>query len=381
MVNAIIGDAALVDRWQELGHELGLDYTDIVLIRNQFRPEEHIQRMVERWFEREDVCTWEAFNAAKSKVSTRQLQPLRTDMLHSPTTQDTESRKLLFHITTCIKSSYFLSDVQVMFDGFEKRFRHLQVEARKELEHKEVLVETVVDEEFITMPNSINKMKKYERFIKKIVKRIEKQAPKQLDMKEFFKYLNRNCWNFFEYHLLEYFINCRCSYDLQAEMRAYVTDMKTFQKSITISEFIEHGQQAHLIEMPDDPDTELNIPENFRRVATRHCINPDTFTLDKLEKFRYSLCSLKLDLSECALRVYHIKRGSVVIEWLVTEEFIEKITAFLSDEDGFDFLWTNDIESITINGKTLYTVRFLLSFHTFNISLFCADVEHTIGHI
>ena len=96
MVNAIIGDAALVDRWQELGHELGLDYTDIVLIRNQFRPEEHIQRMVERWFEREDVCTWEAFNAAKSKISTRGFQ--RTDMLHSSTTKGNERRKLLFDI-------------------------------------------------------------------------------------------------------------------------------------------------------------------------------------------------------------------------------------------------------------------------------------------
>ena len=77
MVNAIIGDAALVNKWQELGRKLGLDDSDIILIQKQFRPEEHIQRMVEKWFEREDVCTWEAFNAAKSKVSARQLQPWR----------------------------------------------------------------------------------------------------------------------------------------------------------------------------------------------------------------------------------------------------------------------------------------------------------------
>ena len=215
----------------------------------------------------------------------------------------------------------------------------------------------MVDEELSTMPNSIKNLEKFERFIEKIVTRIEKQAPEKLDVKKFFRKLNKYCWNFFEYHLLEYLIKCRCSDGLKAEMRCYSTDMQAFQKNTTISDFIEHGQKIHLIDMPDDPDTELNITEYFRKVATKHCINPDTFTLYRLEKFRFRLCNLKLNLSECALRVYHIRPGSIIIEWLVTEEFIKEITAFLSDEIGFDFLWMNNVESITINGKTLYTVR------------------------
>lgn len=94
LVNAIIDDidVALVDKWQQLGIELGLDYTDIKMIRQQFRPEEYIQRMVERWFDKEEYCTWEKFNIARDKVVNGNrrgpgpgVQQSTFRVLHSPT--------------------------------------------------------------------------------------------------------------------------------------------------------------------------------------------------------------------------------------------------------------------------------------------------------
>ena len=93
VVNAISCDETLMDKWEDLGIELGLDYTDIKMIHRQFRQEEHIQRMVEKWFDQEDVCTWETFTTAKSRVL--RLQSLEISRHHSPTTHDTESGKLL----------------------------------------------------------------------------------------------------------------------------------------------------------------------------------------------------------------------------------------------------------------------------------------------
>lgn len=257
----------------------------------------------------------------------------------------------------------FFSDIEAKFDEFEGQFWHLQTEALKELKKENVLVETIVSEDFSTMPRPINRLSKYEKFINKIKREIEKEATNQLSMSDYFRYMNqRHYWNFFEYHLLEYLIKCHCSEGLRTKMRDYIVNIKTFQSKTTITDFIRHGQKVHLIDIPGDPDTGpgLNISECFQKVVTIHRINPDTCTLSKLEDFRNRLCNLKLNLSDCALRVYHLRPGSIIIEWLATEEFIEEIMTFLSDGGGFDFMWRYNVESITIDGRTFHTVRMLI---------------------
>ena len=77
---------AEVSNWQELGIFLGLDPTDIDIIRNDYEPREYRQRLVEKWFSREPERSWEKLQRALDEVGARRgSQTSKYSILSTPT--------------------------------------------------------------------------------------------------------------------------------------------------------------------------------------------------------------------------------------------------------------------------------------------------------
>lgn len=165
------------------------------------------------------------------------------------------------------------------------------------------------------------------------------------DLRLFFEHLNMYCWNFLEYHVLESLIDSKCSEELRWKMSRYARGIEEFRKHTTISNFIKCAR--HLVK-------KRNIPPRFKKVTMEHAIDPDVYTLAELDAFRKdTLESLHLKLSECAFQVYRIKHGSVVVKWMIPEDFVGCLNDFFKDETGQKLLYKHRVEKIKIDKNTI----------------------------
>ena len=242
--------------------------------------------------------------------------------------------------------NFTIIDIESRFDSFERRFKHLQLAARKELELKINSVEIVRDE-LTVLPSVI--MKEHHKCVTAIAKRVKPFPSLTL----FFQYLNLNGWNFFEYKLLSYLINNNCSKNLKAEMASYEYDMRDFQQKTTVNNFIEYGRNRIVLK-------ERSVPPRFKKLILKKGIDPDSYTLAELDNFRQKTCA-QLKLSECALLLYSIKHNCIIVEWIFPEEITEILSCFYSHESGQELLQNHRVESISIDETSLNSVSTLSS--------------------
>lgn len=184
--------------------------------------------------------------------------------------------------------------MEAQIKALETKFQDLNIEARKELEEKYTSRSVaIVEDTLLSLPRSI--AKEHHKYVESIIKR-KRQFE---NLRIFFQHLNLYCWNFLEYHVLEYLIKSECSEDLREKISKYAKDIETFRQKTTVSDFIKCAR--HLVK-------KRAIPPRFKKVTLEHAINPDIFTLAELDAFRKdTLESLHLKLSECAFLVYRIK--------------------------------------------------------------------------
>ena len=235
---------------------------------------------------------------------------------------------------------------------FERRFGRLEAEARRELERKTRAID-LIEDHLYTLPRRI--MREHSKYITSVSKRV-KRFP---NLTLFFQHLHLHCWNFFEYKVLEALIRNNCSTELQQKMRRYVKGIESFKQRTTISEFIK-------CDITEDIVKRASVPQTFRKLTAEYDIDPDKYTLSKLDEFRSGLIRSKRDrdvclsrtLSECAMQFYVIKHGSIIVEWIFLEEFTEALVELFSSDEGREILDANMIVKVWIDDKTLPTVKF-----------------------
>ena len=186
--------------------------------------------------------------------------------------------------------------VEAQIKAFKRKFQDLNIEARKELEERHSLQGVkIVEDALLSLPLSITR--EHHKYINSVIKRKHPFT----NLRLFFQHLNLYCWNFLDYHVLESLIESKCSEDLREKMSKYAKDMETFQQKTTVSDFIKCAH--HVVK-------KKTISPRFKKVTLEHAINPDIYTLAKLDAFRKdTLESLHLTLSECAFLVYRIKHA------------------------------------------------------------------------
>ena len=219
---------------------------------------------------------------------------------------------------------------------FERKFKDLNVEARKELEQKHNLrcVE-ILEDELTSLPRSI--AMEHHKYVSSIIKRKHPFT----NLRLFFEHLNLYCWNFLEYHVLESLIESKCSEELREKMSKYARDVEKFRRKTTISDFIKCAR--HLVK-------KRTIPPRFKKITMDHVINPDVYTLAELDAFRKdTLESLHLKLSECAFQVYRIKYGSIIVKWMIPEDFAKYLSDFFVTEAGQKLLYKHKVEKFKID--------------------------------
>ena len=222
----------------------------------------------------------------------------------------------------------------------------MQFEARQEIEEKKKSVK-MVRKKLTVFPRRI--MRQHHKYITKIVKK--KQTFFNLD--HFFACLNNYCWDFFEYKLLKHVIERFCSRYLKNKMASYDRDMQIFQQQTTVFDFIKFGR--HTITAETNPE-----PPGFRSLVLSQDIDPKSYTLADLEKFRMDTCTT-LNLSECALQLYIIKHNCIIVGWLIPEELTDQLSCFFCSEEGQEILLSHHVEKATIDGKTLLSVSIIIA--------------------
>jgi hypothetical protein len=230
--------------------------------------------------------------------------------------------------------------VESQIKAFERKFQDLSIEARKELQERHSLrcVE-VVEDTLSTLPRSI--AKEHHKYVNSVIKRKHPFT----DLRLFFEHLNLYCWNFLEYHVLENLIESKCGEELREKMSKYAKGIEVFQRKTTVSDFIKCAR--HLVK-------KRTIPPRFKKVTLEHSINPDNYTLAELDAFRKdTLESLHLKLSECAFQVYRIKHGSVIVKWMIPEDFAGSLSTFFNSEAGLELLHKHQVENLKIDKTTI----------------------------
>lgn len=160
---------------------------------------------------------------------------------------------------------------------------------------------------------------------------------------QFFQYLTSNCCNFLEYKVLQNLIECRYSQTLEPKMSEYARDIEKFKQRVTIMEFILYG--SHLLK-------NRSLPSHFKIMILEYNIDPNIHRLVELDAFRKdTLEGLCLKLSESDLQVYRIKHGSVIVEWMIAEDFVGYLSDLFSSEVGQKILHKHRVEKLEISNK------------------------------
>ena len=138
----------------------------------------------------------------------------------------------------------------------------------------------------------------------------------------------------------------RVSEKLNEKVKAYVRDVQRFQRNTTITEFLKY--RRHLAKKKP-------VLEKHKKLKMEHSIDPDLYTLAELEGLRMNTC-IHVKLSDFALQMYSVESKCIVVEWIVPEEIVEILSLFYVSEIGQKLLQTYQVECISLDGKTLYSV-------------------------
>lgn len=226
--------------------------------------------------------------------------------------------------------------VESKIRSLELQFCKLQADTEQELVGQNETVETVTTI-LRGLPQRI--YKDYNKY----VMRLSRPSRKLETLEELFAYLNKYCWNCFEYELLEFVVNAmNCSIILTNRMNDYGREVKIFKDKTTISLFMKYGRQFFI---------RKKIPRSYNKsmLRTIHDINPDEHTLSYLDHFQERIWKTDLKLSECVLQIYNLKDGCVEVEWIVPEEFDYDLITFFCTEIGRELLEHHHITKIFLN--------------------------------
>ena len=134
-------------------------------------------------------------------------------------------------------------------------------------------------------------------------------------LNQLFVYLDGAIWNFIDYELLEHLISSFGSDTLSHEMQSYIDKLQMFKSQTTISQLIEFWPGR------------MEVPPTYSELKAEVDLDPNECTLEELNSLRKELRKRFLPpLSEYALLYFKFNKGSVIVTWLIPNEFVFHFT-------------------------------------------------------
>ena len=154
-------------------------------------------------------------------------------------------------------------------------------------------------------------------------------------LRDAFDYLSRY-WSYLSYHLLEGIIVKFLLKDAQEEIEEFKTELKSFKEETPLEVFA-------------NADNMLNraIPETFEKLPSIHEFTKDSFLKD-IDRVHADL-KYQYKFEDCALILYDILPGSIMIVWLIPKS--AKDLTFAVQEGTFR---TIKLVELQFHGKCIY---------------------------
>lgn len=218
----------------------------------------------------------------------------------------------------------------------EKRFCSLASSALEEIIEGKVDVKQI-RQHIMSLPYKLKREISYT---------LDQHAPeirRKRDMDRLFIYLDTTIWNFVDYMLLEHIIRQFGSAQLRRDMERYVADLTQFCRQTTVSQLIRYWPGRS------------EAPTNYCPLTARINMDPDRCTVEHLNKLRKELCEQFLpQLSEFALLLWKIKKGSFIVKWFAAMDLIPDLMSTLQKQESSSFFISNSIESFEIRDIVVY---------------------------
>ena len=245
-------------------------------------------------------------------------------------------------------TQYMCTDAKSKSEEFDRRFSKLLHKTKLELTAKKnkSAMFNRARTRMRTLPYSVKR--DHYRYVRETV---SCQDKRNVNLDEFFSYVDMYSHNCFEYKLLEEVVeNSNCSPALCNEMHLYAKDIQGFQQSTKSLLFVHQNV-----------GTEMEfIPPYFEHMTTFH---PQGCTLEDLYAFRKEACLL-MEIPEYAILNNSLTPGSIRVMWMFPVELRNDITPFLCGKIGQRLLQTHYIETLLIADQVLHHNIHSVSFQT-----------------
>ena len=174
---------------------------------------------------------------------------------------------------------------------------------------------------------------------KKFIKEVEDDLKKAQSIDDIFFTAN-GYWDFLNYSLLQHIINRHASDKVKEEMERYAQEILAFRKKTCFSTFSKAYKNK-----PKE------IDQKFRELVTEHDIDWSTATLEDLEHFRSDFCT-EISLIDFSLQLKAVKKGSVVITWLVPQSLVAHIQKAITLSS--QTMQEHHVTRLTVDGFIIY---------------------------
>lgn len=248
-----------------------------------------------------------------------------------------------------------VEDVESRIELFEERFDYMKMATLKELEARKVDLKKVRN--YLTSLRALRGEKDIVIFLKSIMNELCNSTT----IEAIFCHLNLY-WGYLNFHLLDHIIKQFHLSELQKEMNEYKAEMEEF-KNRTPLETFGKAQKMH------NPV----IPDGFEKLVSQHQFSKSA-TLNEVEKIRLAL-KKEYSLEDCALMLYKVLCGSIVIVWLVPNSVAKHIFLMASSVVNQQFreimLIRLELPVKTIYKDDLISATSVVSKHSYVIAFTC----------
>ena len=372
LVNAL----AKVPDWREVGVQLDVDYATLDQIEQDCsKVETKKSRMLHTWMSNADSATWEDVVTALKNMNLNNIaRRVQAKYCHSPQEQNTQHSD--FSPVTSLVATPTPSPLVAGTDSVpevappppmaasqispplttEGMPTSMDFEDSGEEDRLQVVEEEIgeLDRKFrnlvLNAGEYLTKKESTPGFLSKFrINLVHPPAPQVQQHVEFFDmkrkdlisatsveevFLILGCyWNWWNYSLLQHVIESFGSQQLKDELHCYLKDLEEFEKDTIVEDFI---CACH---------SYLGVPPEFTEVRTRMKGDWTRYTIYQIRKLARKLAR-KIARSSPFVGMSH---SSIVLIWAVPSTVVHVLAAAIDEE----FLQSNEIESVTIDGKDL----------------------------
>ena len=220
-----------------------------------------------------------------------------------------------------------------------------------------------VKEEILHDPNKISELPDIIEYalphrLQGLKDHIQYESITMENFNEYFRKLER-MWNILDYELLVFFVKIYGKQELKKKCETYVNNIELFCSETTISNLIKIWRPR----FPYD-----RIPSELKSCVMELSWNPDTKKVKDLKEIQHKLeDALPQELAMAAFCLFYMNPGSVIVLWLVWEEFLSQVMTSLKNllHTQPEFTTDNEITYFSLDEAVLFTSSSVKVIHLF----------------